>query len=147
MLALRVDDGDAFAVRLESCRRDPAFSAIDAHPVFGEFGRAYYPAAFGERRLAGGFAGQRRRSAACRRPLHNRRGASRLLRHAHSPVSAGGCEDAVARRAIAEAFSYIDALAAERYATEVSICDDLSPDGLSLIGKQCLNRRAWPPCA
>ena len=142
MLALRVENGDAFAVRLESCRRDPAFSAIDAHPVFGEFGRAYYPAAFGERRLAGGFVVSEGDTPLVVVPCTSGEG---LLDYYGMPIRLflrADAEDAVARRAIAEAFSYIDALAAERYATEVSICDDLSPDGLSLIGKQCLNRRS-----
>src|SRR5215472_5588676 len=50
-----VRDADA-RDRFEDWRRSGAFRAVDAHPLYGGFGRAYYPAVFDAERRDETFA-------------------------------------------------------------------------------------------
>jgi hypothetical protein len=140
-LALSIDS-ENFAEKLDRWRRDTAFSTIDAHPVFGEFGRAYYPAVFGERRMDVGFAVNEGDQAFVIVPCTS---GERRLDYYDSPIRfflRSGLDEPVAQRAIAKAFLHLDALAAERNVDEVVVCDDTGLGSLSVVGKQCLNRRA-----
>ena len=142
MRALQVETGDRFAARLDTWRHDSAFCAIKAHPVFGEFGRAYYPAVFGERRLDASFAVSEGDRALVIVPCTSGEGRLDYFGLPFRVFLRSGLEESVARRAIAEAFSHLDALVAERQVDEVAICDDGSLGELSLVGKQCVNRDA-----
>jgi hypothetical protein len=142
MQALRIDSGDRFAANLKEWRSDPAFSSIDANPVSGEFGRAYYPAVFGERHLDTSFAvceGERALVIVlCT-------SGERRLGYYGMPIRLflrTGLEEAVVQRAVSEIFAYIDTLVVERHIEEVIVRDDASAGQLSLVGKQCLNRHA-----
>lgn len=142
MRALQVDTGERFAAVLNACRNDPGFSALDAHPVFGEFGCAYYPAAFGERRHDVSFAvseGERVLAIVLCASGEGR------LDYYGSPIRffiRSDLEKPVAQRAVAEAFSFVDKLCTERKIDQALIRDDTSLGELSFVGKQCLNRRA-----
>jgi GNAT acetyltransferase-like protein len=142
MRALQVDTGERFAAVLSACRNDPGFSALDAHPVFGEFGRVYYPAVFGERRLDASFAVSEGDRVLAIVPCASGEG---RLDYYGSPIRLflrSGLMESNAQRAVTEAFSFLDKLTAERKIDQVAVFDDAMSGQLSLIGKQCLNRRA-----
>ena len=128
--------GEAFAAKIDGWRRDPAFSAIDAHPVFGEFGRAYYPAVFGDRRVDARFAVSEGETplviVLCASGEEHLDYYGMPIRLVRPPM---GIDEPARRRAIAEAFAYIDALVSERKIRGVSISDDASL-GRALSGRQ-----------
>lgn len=142
MRALQVDTGDRFAAKLKDWRHESAFCAIDAHPVFGGFGQAYYPAVFGERRLDASFAVSEGDQALVVVPCTSGEGCLDYYGMYIRLFLYSGLEEPVARRAIARAFSHLDAIASERKIGKVAIYDDGSLGDLSSVGKQCLNRNA-----
>ena len=142
MQALRIEAGDRFSTNLEVWRCDPAFSAIDAHPISGGFGRAYYPAVFGDHRRKASFAVCEGDRILVIVPCTS---GDRRLDYYGLPIRLflrAGLEGGAAQRALAEAFSYLDTLVAEREVDEVIVRDDASVGQLSLVGKQCFNRHA-----
>jgi len=141
MRALQIDTSDRSAV-LEIWRNDEGFAELNAHPVYGEFGRIYYPAVFGERREDASFAISEGGRPLLIVPCTSGEG---QLDYYGLPIRLflrPGLEETVARRAVAEAFSKVDAIAAERKTGKTVIRDNGSLGELSLIGKQCLNRNA-----
>lgn len=142
MMPLQIMANDGFATNIDSWRRSADFAAIDGHPVYGAFGRSYFPAVFGGRRSELSFA-----VMAGERPLVivPCTCGEEELDYFGSPVRLflrAGLESGDAQRAIGAAFSHLDALVAERGARRITVRDDESVGTLSLVGKQALNRRA-----
>jgi hypothetical protein len=123
-------------------RAAPEFAAIEAHPLYGSFGRAYYPAVFGDRRADESFAvtdGDRPLLfVACAR-------GEGQLDHYGLPIRLfprhGAAADAIAlatRAAVTEL-----AAIAERHALlRIALRDDAAGGALSPLGEACLNRSA-----
>src|SRR5689334_7924446 len=123
MQALHVDTGEGFAAALQGCRSDPEFSAIEVHPIFGEFGRVYYPAAFGERRHDASFAISEGKRVLAIVPCAS--GEDRLDYYG-SPIRIfirSNLDNSVAQRAVTEVFSFMDKLGAERKIDQVIVSD------------------------
>jgi hypothetical protein len=142
MKSLQVVTSDGFFGNAESWRRSGDFLGIDDDPIYGEFGRAYYPAVFEDRRRDTSFA-----VTDAERPqaiVQCTRGDDELDYYG-APVRlflrAGlGVKDA--EQATAAAFAQLDNLAGEGRSRRVMIRDDGSLGALSSVGKHCLNRRA-----
>ena len=122
-------------------RADPAFAPVEAHPVYGVFGRHYYPAVFASGRVDESFA-----------VLDSSQPVGLIFCSAGSgeldyfgfPIRFfrrdGGSEWPA--KVLDLAFDHLEKLAAQHQATRVMVADDASLGVLSAIGKQCLNRRA-----
>lgn len=135
-----VRSADAHA-EFEAWRADPAFAMAEAHPVYGAFGRRYYPAVFQTSRADESFAvldGSRPVG------LVSCSVGSGELDYFGFPIrffSPDGGQDWPVK-ALDLAFGHLDELSAQRRAARVTIADDAGLGVLSAIGKQCLNRRA-----
>jgi len=142
MTPLQIVTGARFAADIDLWRRTPGFAAIEDHPVSGAFGRSYYPAVFGERRSDASFAVIEGDRPLVIVPCTSGEGE---LDYFGVPIRLFPClglESRLAARAIAGAFSYLDTLVADCFVRRITIHDDESVGALSLVGKQCLNRRA-----
>ncbi len=126
---------------MDEWRADPAFAAVDAHPICGAFGRRFYPATFGTRRDESFAVMDGDRAvllAACTAGAEE-------LDYFGMPIRLfprAGLDPSAASAAIEAAFTHIDALAVREKLKRVTIADDASLGTLSAVGKQCLNRRA-----
>jgi len=144
MKPLQIVSGERFAASLAQWCTSPAFAAIEAHPLSGAFGRGYYPAVFGEQRADASFA-----VTEADRPLLIALCSigERELDYFGAPLRlfvATGLGEGAASRAVNAAFAHLDTLAGQGGIDHIRICDDASLGKLSLVGKQCLNRRATP---
>lgn len=142
MTTLKVQCAADSPAAFDAWRSDPGFAGIDAHPVYGAFGRRYYPAVFGGDRSEASFAVLDRQ-----RPLvfvACTAGAGALdyfgspVRFFLSPELNG--QDGAA--AIETAFEQIDAIVKRDKLNSVTVADHGSLGVLSPLGKQCLNRGA-----
>ena len=142
MKPFQIITGANYSVGFESWRHSEAFIHIDDDPLYGPFGRAYYPAVFEDRRCDTSFAvtdaGSPLAIVQCTRGIDE-------LDYYGAPVrlflrDGLGARDA--EPAIATAFVQLDNLAGEDRSRRVTIRDDGSLGALSTVGKQCLNRRA-----
>jgi hypothetical protein len=142
MIPLQISTADRFAENVDSWRRDPGFSAIDDHPLHGSFGRSYYPAVFGKRRSEASFAVTEGDRPLVIVPCTS---GEEVLDYFGFPVRfflRSGLENGTAARVIAAAFAHFDTLVTDRRLRRIAIHDNESVGRLSLIGKQCINRRA-----
>ncbi len=138
MLKIVKLDAAAFA----AWKSAPVFAAAEAHPVYGEFGRRYYPAVFGADRRDESFlvvdGDQPRLLVPCTAGTGE-------IDYFGMPIRfyphAGGDVEADAA-AIEAAFAHVDGLAARHGSQRVTVADETSLGTLSPVGKQCLNRRA-----
>jgi hypothetical protein len=142
MMPLQIVTGEGFAEKLESWRRDPEFASLDEHPVYGAFGRSYFPAVFAARRSQSSFA-----VMAGDRPLAivPCTFGEAELDYFGVPVRIflrSGLEGNEAQRAVTAVFTHLDTIVAAHGISRVTIRDDDSLGTLSLVGKQALNRRA-----
>jgi hypothetical protein len=125
----------------ETWRADPAFALVEAHPVYGAFGRRYYPAVFQADRVDESFAVLDGSQPVV---LISCSAGSGELDYFGLPVRIfrrdGGADWPA--KAVELAFDRLEKLAAQHRAARVTIADDAALGALSAIGKQCLNRRA-----
>jgi hypothetical protein len=126
----------------DAWRNDPAFSAIDAHPVYGAFGRRYYPAVFERGRRDESFAivgkGQPLLLVPCTAGAED-------LDYFGFPLRLfprAGLNPETQAAAIEAAFVHLDGVVAENGLQRVTVGDDTGLGTLSPVGKQCLNRRS-----
>ncbi len=124
----------------DAWRADPGFASAEAHPLYGAFGRRYYPATFGDAFRDESFA-------VCydARPvlLAPCTACERQISYFELPVqlfARADIEAKTARAAVETAFEYFDALQMNYEVSRVIIADDSSLGTLSPTGKQCLNR-------
>ena len=144
MKPLQIASGERFAASLTRWCARPEFAAIEAHPLSGTFGRAYYAAVFGERRADASFAVVEGDRPVVIVPCSMD---ERELDYYGAPIRlfvATGLNEGDASRAVNAAFAHLDTLAGQGGIDHIRICDDASLGKLSLVGKQCLNRRATP---
>lgn len=123
-------------------RAEPAFAAIDAHPLHGGFGRRYYPAVFGEKRADESFAvlqGERPLLlAACAR------GEGRLDYYG-LPIRLFPRDDLAGEAtalAVRAAMTEIAALGERHALSHIVLRDDARDGALTPLGAACLNRNA-----
>ncbi len=142
MMALQIVSGEEFSANIESWRRSAEFSLIDEHPIYGAFGRSYYPAVYGERRSDASFAvisgGQPLAIVPCtfgETELDYFGSAIRIFMRS-------GLEGSEAQRALVAVFSHIDSIMSAHGIRRVTVRDDDRLGTLSSIGKLALNRRA-----
>jgi hypothetical protein len=135
-----VRSADAHA-DFETWRADPAFALVEAHPVYGAFGRHYYPAVFQGSRVDESFAildgGEPVGLIPCS-------AGSGELDYFGFPIRffqrSGGVDWPA--KVLELAFDHLEKLATQHRTTRVTIADDAALGVLSAVGKQCLNRRA-----
>jgi hypothetical protein len=130
------------AAAFDSWRSDPGLAEVDAHPVYGAFGRRYYPAVFGGERTDASFAvldgGTPLALVACTTGTD-------VVDYFGSPVRLflrSGLQEPAAAATIESAFEHIDELARRHRARSVTVADRGVLGVLSPVGKQCLNRGA-----
>lgn len=125
----------------DAWRADPAFAGVEAHPVYGGFGRDYYPAVFQANRVDESFAVLDGSQPVA---LISCSAGSGEVDYFGFPIRCflrdGGQE--WPGTAIDLIFEQLDKLATQYQAARVTVGDDASLGMLSAIGKQCLNRRA-----
>lgn len=121
-------------------RAEPAFAAVDAHPLYGGFGRLYYPAVFGERRADESFAvlqGERPLLlAACAR-------GEERLDHYGLPIRLfprDGLTPEETASAVRAAMTALAALAERHALSQIVLRDDAGTVALTSLGEACLNR-------
>jgi hypothetical protein len=117
-----------------------AFSGMDSHPIWGEFGRRYYPVVFGNRRIDASFA-----VVDGTTPLLIAQccGGDACLDWYGLPIRLSPSTELPhdsARSAIAKAVEYIEAFSRERRLDRASILDPMEAGRLSPIGEACLGR-------
>jgi hypothetical protein len=142
MTTLKVQDVVDSSAAFDAWRADLGFAEIDAHPVYGAFGRRYYPAVFGGSRTDASFAVLDRQSpvlfVACTA------GADTLDNYG-SPVRfflSAKLNEQDGAAAIETAFEHIDEIVKRAQLNSVAVADHSSLGVLSPLGKQCLNRGA-----
>jgi hypothetical protein len=121
---------------------DPGFSSVNAHPFTGGFGRQYYPNVFGSNVSDMSFAIVEDEKPLVMVPCSA--GEFRLDYYG-MPIrlfAQANLPDERAEEAFESAFAHFDRLVGENRLEEVSIADIASTGLLSIVGKQCLNRRA-----
>jgi len=131
-----VEAPDAFV----SWRARAEFSAVDRHPIWGEFGRLYYPAVYKEARRDESFAvveqGEPLLLVLCTL-------GSEHLDYFGSPIKLflrPGLAAQEATLSVLAAFAHLDEMIARNGVRHVVIVDEDSVGTLSPVGKQCLNR-------
>src|SRR3974390_120657 len=142
MTPLQITSGTEFSTRLDGWRRSADFARIDDDPIYGDFGRIYYPAVFEERRNDVSFA-----VTDGHRPLlivQCSRGDDEVDYYG-APVRLvprEGLAGGEGERAVRAAFAQLDAVAGEGRSRRITVRDDASLGTLSAVGKLCLNRRS-----
>jgi hypothetical protein len=122
-------------------RADPAFAVVEAHPVYGAFGRHYYPAVFQTGRVEESFAildgSQPVGLISCS-------AGSGELDYFGFPIRFFGRDGGTdwSSKALDLAFGHLEKLAKQHRTARVTVADDAALGILSAIGRQCLNRRA-----
>jgi hypothetical protein len=123
-------------------RDDHAFAAMNAHPFTGEFGRRYYPAVFDGRTCDATFAVVDGEQPLLFVPCSV--GATDLDYYG-MPIrlfERAGAGEVAIERAVQLAFSEFDEVMSRNNLVRASVADVIRASELSVIGKQCLNRKA-----
>jgi hypothetical protein len=128
------DDAAVF----DAWRAEPVFSAIDAHPFTGGFGRRYYPAVFGGKRRDESFAVTEKGKPLLLVPCSLGEDA---LDYYGLPIRVfppAGLAQAALAGAAEAALDHIGALAAG--SSRVTLQDDAGADAPSALGEACRKR-------
>lgn len=135
LIGLAASDPAAF----DRILSDPQFAQIDSHPVYGEFGRAYYPAIHGNRDCSFAVITQGATALICLcAPLGETISFyGRPLRFVVRP----GLDDTSRGLAVQAAFSHLDELSRQRQLGEALVMDE-STELASLIEEESRARDA-----
>jgi len=132
-----VEAPDAFA----EWRSRREFSAVDAHPITGEFGRRYYPAVFGEARRDESFAVMEQSEPLLLVLCTVGQGQLDYFGFPIKLFVSSGLAREKAVASISAAFAQFDDLMAQNETRGTVILDEESHGTLSVVGKECLNRK------